>query len=137
MKNKRGQIGIEYLLIMGFIMFSVIGLLGVGLNYMGNIKSSIITSQTSSFAEQVITTSEKVFYEGEPSKATITVYIPEEVKKVQIVEDSLLIDVQTSLGISRKAYYSNVPINGSIDPISGSRRIQIVAQENEVIISQV
>ena len=137
MRFKRGQIAMEYLLLMGFILFSVIGLLGISFSYMGNIRDSIIMSQTTSFAEQIIMTSEKVFYEGEPSKATITVYMPEEVRNIEIIEDSLWIDLESSSGISRRAYPSNVPIEGTINPVSGSRKIQIVAQENYVNISQI
>lgn len=135
-KNKRGQIGIEYLIIMGFILLTVLGLMALGFSYMGNIQDGIVMSQVSSLAEKIITTSEKVFYEGEPSKATIGVYIPKEVTEIQIIENSLLISTSTNTGLTKIAYSSNVPIKGNID-VDGSRKIQIVAQENEINITQI
>lgn len=137
---KKGQISIEYLIIVGFVTFIVIGILGVALFYSGSISDKMIMTQVENFANKIISSSESVFYAGEPSKATITAFLPKGVDSIEIdeSEDVLIITVQTNSGINKILFSSNVHIieNGDA-PLSSSqglKKIEIAANSTHAVI---
>ena len=89
------------------------------------------------FANKIISTAESVFYAGEPSRATITAYLPENVKEIEINEgeDSLVISMQLDSGLTKRAFQSSVPISGTITITQGLKRLVIIAGETEVSIN--
>ena len=137
--EKRGQTSVEYLVIVGFITMIIIGILSVAFLYSGSIRDRIKVIQMENFANKIISTAESVSYAGEPSKATINVYLPEGVESISINEDEdlLIISLQTASGTTTNAYSSNVDISGSFTSSYGLKKIQIGAQGNNVIITQV
>jgi len=132
--NKRGQVSIEYVLVFGFVALVVLITLGVGMEYSGSIKDNIKMTQVNNFASKIISASESVFYYGEPSKSTITSYLPESVEGVEIVDNNILIELRTSSGLNRIAFPSNVPISGNISKNDGVKNIEIVANETAITI---
>jgi len=135
LKSKKSQASTEYLLVIGFITLAIIVLLGIALSYSGAIRDSIRLHQLKTFSDKVLSTSESVFYAGEPSKATIDVFLPDGVKSIEIMENSLFFTVQTDTGLMKSAFSSKVPIIGSITISQGIKKVQILAQENSVLIS--
>jgi len=137
MVKKYGQVSVEYLMIFGFVTMAVIIILGVALNYSGTMKDNIKFTQIKSYADKIITTSESVFYAGEPSKATISCYLPEGVKEVQVTENSLFITVETHTGTNDIAYSSKVPISGSLSSGGGMKKIEVVANETSITLTEI
>lgn len=136
-EKKRAQVSIEYLIIVGFVVAVLIGIISLAFFYSGTIKDRIKMTQINNFANKIISTSESVFYAGEPSKATISVYLPENVKEIEIIENSLVLTFQASSGLNKISFSSQVPISGSININPGLKKIQAVAEETQVVISQV
>src|SRR3989344_9665088 len=99
--TKRGQIAFEYLIIVGFLVFVLIGILGVGLFYSGSINDRIRLTQLNNCANKIVSVSESVFYFGNPSKATIKCYFPENIRSLNIIEDSLVFNITTNSGENR------------------------------------
>jgi hypothetical protein len=124
----------EYLVIMGFLTFVLIVILGLAFYYSGGIKDRIKVIQVDNFGEKIISTSESVFYHGKPSKATISIFIPEGVSEITIADDSLFVTVQLHKGVEKKAFTSEVPLQGSLTLYTGVRKIEVVAEEDAVII---
>jgi len=137
LRCKRSQISMEYVIILGFVLVIIIGILGIALFYSGSIKDRIKITQVDNFANKITSTAESVYYYGEPSKATITVYLPEGIKEINILEDSLFITTQVSSGLEKRAFSSNVPIEGNITSASGIKRIVIEAQQNKCRINSI
>lgn len=135
-KNK-AQIGTEYLIIMGFLTFVIIGLLGFAFYFAGNIQEGIVMSQTSNFAQKVISSSETVYYQGEPSKATIKAYLPNEVEQIIISENMLVFSVNTNSGLVVIGFSSNVPIQGELNANSGINTIVLTAYEDLTNITNI
>jgi len=137
--NKCAQTSIEYLIIVSFITLIIIGILGVAFFYSNSIRDRIKILQMENFANKIISTAESVSYSGDPSKATIDVYLPEGVESISIHEGEnlLIISLQTNSGTTTNAYSSNVEISGSITPSFGLKKIQIEAQANNVVITQI
>lgn len=136
MRCKSAQISVEYLIIVGFITFVLIGIIGIAFFYSGSIRDSIKMNQVSSLASKIISSSERVFYAGEPSKTVVSGYLPEGVDEIQIIENSLIFTVETGSGISKISFSSNVPILGTLESSKGLKKIKIEAKENHVEISK-
>ena len=138
--NKRAQVSLELLILMGFLTFVIIGILGVGYYYSSTVNDRIKSTQVSNFAGKIISTSETVFYSGDPSKATITTYLPDGINSITIDENSLIITYKLASGRNVAAYPSSVPIaeigTGNLTTSSGIKKIVIVAESTKAVISQ-
>lgn len=135
-KRGKAQVSIEYLIIVGFVTFVVMAILGIAFYYSGTMKGKIKENQITDFANKIISTSESVYYSGAPSKATISCYLPDNVKSITIGEYDLIIEFSTSSGVNKIAFSSRVPISGTLTTSQGLKKIQIEAQSDRVIISQ-
>ena len=135
---ERGQISLEYLIVVGFVMFAVIVLLGVSLFYTHSVQDQIKVSQLSTFANKIVSSAESVYYAGEPSKITITAFLQQGVQSFQVVSNSLVFTFVTSSGTSTIAFESKVPLDGSFTLSSlneGVRRLTITAGSDRVYIA--
>ncbi len=132
----RGQISFEYLIVVSFVVFIVLIILSVALYYITSSRDQIKINQLVTFSNKVISSAESVYYAGEPSKVTITAYLPEGVQSIQILENSLLFDLLTSTGTTVIAFPSNVPLDPVLDITfnEGLKRLTISADSNVVHI---
>ena len=131
----RGQISAEYLIVISFVLFIVLSVLGIALGYSSQIKDSIRFNQIESFSQKVVSQSESVFYAGEPSKTTVRAYLPEGINDISVIGYFIVFNVSTSSGNSVTAYRSNVNLTGDISENSGIRVIYLNATSNAVILS--
>jgi hypothetical protein len=139
MKNnllvKRGQAGIEYMIIIGFITFTVISIFGLAMVYSGQIKDKVKLNQAEAFATQLINSAETVFFAGEPSKTTVRLYLPEGIENITFESDYLVITARVSSGENRRAFQSKVPIQGSVSSTEGIKKLTLEAKESYVQVS--
>jgi len=134
--NCGGQAGVEYLIIIGFVTFAITATLALSYFYVGISQDSIKMNQIEVFADKVINSAEAVYYSGEPSKTTINVYLPIGVEEVRLDNKNLIITFSSSSGTVVRAFPSNVPIEGTISPSHGSRRIIIEAKSDYVRVEK-
>ena len=135
MGNKRGQISFEYIIVMGFVTFVIVGILALAFVYSGGMEDSVKGNQVHNCANKIISAAESVYYQGFPSKATITCYLPDNINEVNISEDNLIFTFYSSSGTNKIAFPSKVPINGSLGKIEGLRKIKIEAYNGNATIS--
>jgi hypothetical protein len=145
--KKRGQISFEYLMIMGFVTFVIMILLGIAFYYSSTIKDKLKSNEIDGYAAKIISSAETVFYEGYPAKTTVMVNLPEGVTSITTYPGSswgegLQINYTTSGGISSVLKESNVPIiisydgNNYLPNSKGTRRILLKAEDNGVNITR-
>ena len=134
-RGKRGQIGTEYMIVVGFIVFFVLLILGAALIYSSQIDDSIKTRQIEQFAGKIISSAESVKYAGEPSMSTISVYLPSNVRGIQIAGREIAIDFVTSSGLNRVSYLSKVTMIGGISSVYGVKKIRVAALQDSVNIT--
>jgi len=132
---RKGQAGMEYMIIIAFVTFAIITVLILASVYSGQVKDRIKLNQVENFATQLIHSAESVFFAGEPSKATVRLYLPEGVKNVEITNDLIIITVSVSSGENKRGYDSRVPLNGTINAGEGIRKLTLEATEDYVSIS--
>ncbi len=133
--KKRAQIGIEYMIIIGFVTFAVLSVLSLAFVYSSQIKDRIRLNQVENFATQLVNSAESVFFSGEPSKATIRLYLPEGVENISIDSNYLVITTHTSSGENKQSFKSRVPIQGTISSGEGIKKLSLEAKEDYVLIS--
>jgi len=133
---RRGQVSTEYLIVIGFVVFLVLGIIGIAFFYTSTTNDQIKVSQVSNLANKIVSSAESVFYAGEPSKLTLTGYMPIGVNSIQILSGEIVVNMTTSSGITIMSFSSNVPLSGNISSNEGVKRIEVLAQQNEVLISE-
>lgn len=131
----KSQASVEYLIIVGFVTFAVIVILGMAYLYSNLIKDKIRMNQIETFAVQLINSAESVFFSGEPSKTSVRLYLPENIKSLEINSDGIVLEVSTNSGVNKRAFSSKVPLQGNISSTPGVKIISIEAKNNYVLIS--
>ena len=136
---KRGQVSFEYLILVGFVTMLIAGILVIAIYYTDRAQDQNRLSQVDKFSNKIISTAEYIFYAGEPSKTTVSVYLPDGVDSVEILENGIVVSVHTSTGLNTISYNSNVAITGvngsnELSHIQGLKKIEIVARTNDVTI---
>src|SRR3989344_9100236 len=120
--RKIAQIGTEYLIIISFVTFVVLSVLGIALLYSSQIQDTIKFNQLEKFSSKVTSSAESVFYSGAPAKITITAYLPDGITQIRIQDKEIIFNISTSNGQSVVAYGSKVAITsqtsgpGAISP---------------------
>jgi uncharacterized protein (UPF0333 family) len=133
---KKGQISIEYLIVIGFVVFLVLGILGIAFFYSSGTNDKIRIDQITHYANKIISSSETVFYSGEPSKLTLTAYLPAGVNNVNVTGSEIIFTVSTGSGTARISFSSNVPLQGSLSNTEGVKRIEVLADQNGAQITE-
>ncbi|MFH1451578.1 MAG: hypothetical protein ABIF88_00185 [archaeon] len=132
--EQRGQAGVEYLIIIGFVAFATIGILSLAYIYSGLSNDQIRLNQAENFAVKLINSAESVFFAGEPSETTISLYLPEGVQDVNISSGGVLLTVSTSTGKNVRFFTSRVPLQGTLSSSSGIKTVSLRALEDHILI---
>jgi len=132
----KAQSGIEYMIIIGFVSLAITLVLVAAYFYINMSKDKIRENQVEVLANKIISSSESVFFAGEPSQVTIIIYVPQGISNIELSGYDLLISASTSAGIAKRAFTSKVPLEGTISSSEGSKKLLIKALSNEVMISQ-
>ncbi len=136
MEYKRGQISTEYLIIVGFVIFLVVSVLGLALYYSSSISDRIRFDQVNNFANKIVSSAETVFYSGEPSRVTINAYLPAGVSGISVLSNGIVINVSTASGLNTVYFESKVPLTGSLNKNEGVKKILISAEVDSARISE-
>jgi uncharacterized protein (UPF0333 family) len=86
--NTRSQVSLEFLLVVGFAFLMTIPLIILFYKQSESINTEVTASQIDKVASEIRDAADEVYYLGSPSKKTITVYIPEDVKAIRLVDDT-------------------------------------------------
>ncbi len=132
---KRGQISVEYLIMVGFVIFLVMGILAAGLISTSQLKNRIIINQVNNAMNKIIQSAESVFYAGEPSRVKISIYLPSGVKSLSIQNKTIIVQIQTDSGVNIVSYSSAVTLEGSIPVSEGIKKIKLQATPTKVLIT--
>ena len=134
--KKRGQISTEYLMIVSFVVFFIIVVSGIAFFYASEIRETIKFRQIESFSNKTTSLAESVYFSGEPSRTTMTGYLPEGVVNIEISGNDIIYDVSAIGGEAKIAYSSSVALEGNITTNSGVKKLYLTARTNDVMISE-
>jgi len=132
----RGQSSLEYMILVGFVTLALSIILLASYFYINFSKDRIKETQVESFASKIISSSESVFFSGEPSQTTISLFLPAGIESINFNEKEVEITYITSSGRNIRSFSSKVKISGIINPSEGTKILIIKAQSDEVLITQ-
>ena len=131
---KKSQVGIEFIIMFSFLSFVLIVIVSIALFYNLGIKDELKITQVSNYANKIVSTAETVFYYGSPSKATISVYLPENVQSITLTDEGMIIETQLNSGIPKNLYTSAIPLEGNLSTSPGIHKVVITAYDTKVTI---
>ena len=131
----KGQISVEYLLVIGFVAIITIPLIILYYKFTTDASDEIITSQINQIARKIVDSAESVYFLGSPSQTTIKVYIPNKIKGASLDNKEVVFNVTTRAGISEIVQVSSVDLTGDLPITPGIYSIILKARESDVEIS--
>ncbi|MBW2999985.1 hypothetical protein KY339_04895 [Candidatus Woesearchaeota archaeon] len=133
--NKRAQISMEYVTIVGFVAAILIPMMIIFYTYSDQTEDQIISSQVDKISKKVADAAESVYYMGEPSKTTIKAYFPKNIENITVGNQEIVFFVHTKNGIDEVVTVTSIDINGSLTSTSGIHHIDVQSKGTYVEIS--
>ncbi len=133
---KRSQVAMEYMMVVGFAMLMVIPLFVIYGSQGMAARDQVNEKQASNIARKIVDSAETVYYLGKPSKTTIKVYMPDDIRNITISPRSIDFHMRTSQGVSVISVESSyVNLTGSLSANPGIHYIEIAADDYAVNVS--
>ena len=125
----KGQVSIEFLIIVGIAMLMIIPLTLVYFKQSETLNTDIAGTQADKIASEIRDAADEVYYLGPPSKKTITVYMPQEVTAISFYESSIIFNLSTASGHTELVKWSaaNFSASSSLEATHGIRHITVEA----------
>jgi len=137
--KKKGQVSMEYMLVVGFALLMVIPLFAIYGKHSQETNDQVNTHQAYNIARKIVDSAETVYYLGKPAKTTIKVYMPHNIENVTVQSRAILFNIRSTEGrvIQVPPPESSINMSGSISASPGMHLIEIVADDYFVNISTV
>ena len=135
MKQKRTQVSVEYMLIMGFAALMTIPLLIVYYTYTFDSTDSVTTSQAMQIARKIVDASESVYYLGKPSQTTLKLNFPDRIDSTNLSNKEVVFKIKTKSGVTDIVQVSSVNLSGSLPITQGMHIVTIKAEDGSVKIT--
>ena len=131
----RGQVSVEYMMIMGFAALMAVPLLIIYYSYTSDSSDSVAVSQALQIARKIVDTSETVYYLGKPSQTTLKLNFPEKISSISLSSKEIVFKIKTKNGITDVVQVSSVNITGSLPISQGIHVVTIKAEDNYVQVT--
>jgi len=122
----KGQIAIEYIIIVGFVLVVINIFLLAYFQYSESSTKEIELLQISKITKKLVNSAENVNAYGVPSKTTLTAYFPNNIQNITF-QNGILFIYKSKNGLSYISESSLINITGDISPGSGIKHITIKA----------
>ena len=131
--NKKSQVSMEYLVTVSLSLLIILGLIGLVYVYSNIIHEEIIERQLSSAGQLIMNSGTQIFYMGDYSKTTLTVYFPNRINNVFFYNNTIVFDYTNYYGHKAKIIVpSQIKIDGIIRSYEGYHKIRIFLTKNGV-----
>ena len=129
----RGQISVEYMVIIGFVTVITIPLIIIYYNFIQESNDEITSAQISQIAKKIVDASESVYYIGEPSQTTLRVNVPDGVVSANLSSGKeVVFRIRSGTGEADIVQTTSVNISGSLPTKKGTYAITIKAMPDYV-----
>lgn len=136
-KSKKSQFSMEYLLMMGFTFMLLIPTIILFAQQQNNIESDMSASQATQIARKIADKSEEMYYQGEPSRTTLKVFIPNGVENITFDNMTIIVYFKDSDGVIHDIVQeAPVTINGTIGNSNGLHVIEIRSMGDYIFINE-
>lgn len=133
----KAQFSMEYLMMMGFALLLLIPTIFLFATESENIKSDIAMSHATQVARKIADKAEEVYYQGEPSRTTIKVNIPQGIENITFDNKEIIIYLRNPDNVILAIIESSpVNITGNVSSKEGVHFIQIKSEGDYVSVSE-
>jgi uncharacterized protein (UPF0333 family) len=136
--NNKSQVSMEYIMIAAFSLMVAIPLVVLFFTSSRDYNEEVAISQANKVVDEIMSASKQVYYLGEPSKKTITVYFPQSIHGINITDingkgiiDFYMRPAGTIVTVRRTAVFN---ISGNLSTYPGTHVITIKAENNTIFI---
>jgi uncharacterized protein (UPF0333 family) len=133
----RGQVSIEYVMIVGFSLLIIIPAIIAGISTSQLHETRIAERQLESIAFTIVTTADELSFEGPPAKRTIRVYVPPGIENITTYENTIVMTYAAGPGtreVVLSSTYTNLTWDTSI-PGRGYRNLVLTSTASGVTIT--
>lgn len=128
----------EYLTIAGFAFLMSFPLIIIFYTHVNDFNTDVSYTQMDRIAEEIINAADTVYYMGAPSQISLRVYFPSNVQTVYFDEHYMYVNLSIN-GKNRplniEKYKSVGNLTGSLSKYSGIHNIKIIANQNNISIT--
>ena len=131
--KRKSQISMELVITFGFAILLLLPLTVLMYQHTSETYEKVNNNQASLIARKITDSSNSVYYLGYPTTVTLKVYMPSDIRKINITGREVIFTLRNGQEIVSTA---NMNLTGSLEPHSGLRYIRISALEKKVNITQ-
>ncbi len=133
----RGQIAMEYLMVIAFAMLLVVPVVVFIAKDSGSQTAEVSVAQISQIARRIASGAERVYAFGEPTTLTIRVFMPKSVRNVTVSNKGVTFIINRNGVLSAVTEPVSMNLSGNLSGYAGLHRIRITAANNSVYLSEV
>ena len=133
--GKKAQSSMEYLFITTFMFLLLLGIMVVAYTQSSSFSNDVAAAQIQKVGNEIVDTANTVYYAGPPTKKTLTLYFPENIRAVVINNQSISFTMQGALGSYDYTVYAVTNMTGAIRTFTGLHVITVTAGNNNVNVS--
>ncbi len=119
--EKRGQIAVEYILIIAIALMILIPAVYVFRNYAFESNDRIMEQRLADISNEMIIKASKIYYYGPPSKSVVSLEMPPQINNMYVLfsaqtdESFLVFNIQSKNGQKDIFYESDIPLDSDGD----------------------
>ena len=124
--RKKAQVSIEYTMVIGLVILTLTISVAVAYYYSSTARGQIRMNQLDKIGKKIADTSDSIYYLGPPSKATIELTMPDQVKSIELFRPDtgnnyIQFVYHGAGGDAISIYYIKGKFAGSDQPLNDSR----------------
>lgn len=134
-QNATAQVAMEYLIVFSMAFFMIIPLIIIFNTQTNNMEDDIEAAQLTKLTAELIDAAEEVYFLGTPSQKQLTINFPTSILNITIENNGIVVYVERGGEVYPVYQDTLVNLTGTLRNSPGQRYVKIVAQENEVLIT--
>ena len=134
-EQRRGQVSMEYMLVVGFMFLLLTPLLILYATTRQDTTDSLSEGQVIRAGNTIRDVAERVYFAGDPSQETVTITLPETLTDARIDNRSMIFTLVGARGNYDVAITGLAPLNGTLPATAGRHVVVLRAVNGTVIIN--
>lgn len=135
-RGERAQVSMEYLLVTGFALLLLFPIIIIAYSQSATFSDDVTAAQLEKVGNEIASAADTVYYAGAPTKKTIKVYFPKNVRDVSISGNTIVFTAGGQGGEFEYAVFSEANMTGSLGTFDGIHVITLIASETQVNITE-
>ena len=133
---KKGQVSIEYLVVLGFLMLFIVPLLVLYSQTQKDTQDQLNEAQARRVGNLLRDAAERVYFAGDPAQETLQVYLPDKIESITLSNTSIVYTIRGGARMYDLYIPSIAPLNGTLLTNKGVHVVTVRATQGVVTLSE-